>query len=117
MAHYSALIGRKLGLSDHFVDALLQAAPMHDVGKMGIPDHILLKPGETDPGRIRDHERPSQDRPLTFWDSSSPVLQLAASIALHHHENSMEAVIHKGCMKRPSRWKDGSLQWPTYSTR
>lgn len=86
MAHYSALIGRKLGLSDHFVDALLQAAPMHDVGKMGIPDHILLKPGKLTPEEfeiMKGHPRIGHD---ILKDSSSPVLQLAASIALHHHE-------------------------------
>ncbi|MCB1940181.1 MAG: HD domain-containing protein, partial [Rhodocyclaceae bacterium] len=86
MAHYSALIGRKLGLSDHFVDALLQAAPMHDVGKMGIPDHILLKPGKLTPEEfeiMKGHPRIGHD---ILKDSSSPVLQLAASIALHRHE-------------------------------
>lgn len=45
MSHYSALIARRLGLGDTFAETLLMAAPMHDVGKLGIPDTILLKPG------------------------------------------------------------------------
>jgi HD-GYP domain-containing protein (c-di-GMP phosphodiesterase class II) len=45
MAHYSQIIARGLGLDEVHCKLILQAAPMHDVGKIGIPDHILLKPG------------------------------------------------------------------------
>ena len=86
MAHYSSLIGQHLGLAESYVDALLQAAPMHDVGKMGIPDQILLKPGRLTAEEfevMKKHPKIGHD---ILKDSTSPVLQLAASIALNHHE-------------------------------
>src|SRR5258705_45629 len=45
MAHYAASIARHLGEPEAYAQALLTAAPMHDVGKLGTPDHILLKTG------------------------------------------------------------------------
>ena len=51
MAHYSQLIARRLGLDNELCERILTAAPMHDIGKVGTPDHILLKPG-----RLTDEE-------------------------------------------------------------
>ena len=48
MSLYSAAIARSMGLSEHTIELILYAAPMHDVGKIGIPDRILLKPGKLD---------------------------------------------------------------------
>jgi putative two-component system response regulator len=48
MSHYAALIAQKMGLRDKTVETILYAAPMHDIGKIGIPDNILLKPGKLD---------------------------------------------------------------------
>ena len=48
MSQYSVAIARKMGLEDREVENMLYAAPMHDVGKIGIPDHILLKTGSLD---------------------------------------------------------------------
>jgi putative two-component system response regulator len=48
MAHYSRLIGARLGLPEAELELLLDAAPMHDIGKVGVPDVILLKPGKLD---------------------------------------------------------------------
>jgi HD-GYP domain-containing protein (c-di-GMP phosphodiesterase class II) len=54
MAHYARVIGRELqashGLSDEFVENLYLFAPLHDIGKIGIPDEVLLKPGQLDAG-------------------------------------------------------------------
>jgi putative two-component system response regulator len=50
MSHYAAAVGRRLGLEAGAVDDLLHAAPMHDIGKIGIPDRIPLKPGKLDAG-------------------------------------------------------------------
>jgi putative two-component system response regulator len=86
MAHYSALIGARLGLSRARVEELLLAAPMHDVGKLGIPDHILLKPGRLTSGEfavMRRHPVIGYD---ILKDSASHVVQLGATIALTHHE-------------------------------
>ncbi|MFM8899328.1 MAG: HD domain-containing phosphohydrolase [Burkholderiales bacterium] len=86
MAHYSRLIGAKLGLPEAELNMLFHAAPMHDVGKVGTPDHILLKPG-----RLTDDEMTIMRQHATIGyeilcDSPSPCLQLAAIIAHSHHE-------------------------------
>lgn len=86
MAHYSAVIGREIGMPADILSQLLSAAPMHDVGKLGTPDHILLKPG-----RLTDEELVIMRQHATIGyeilkDSASPVLQMAAQIALTHHE-------------------------------
>lgn len=86
MAHYSRLIAERMGVSEELCDRLLSAAPMHDVGKVGTPDHILLKPG-----RLTDDEMVIMRRHASIGHdilkgSSSPMIQLAAEIALTHHE-------------------------------
>lgn len=86
MAHYSRLIALRLGLPDEERDLLFQAAPMHDIGKVGIPDHILLKAGRLDPDEMvimREHAAIGFE---ILRDSASPVLQMAAIIAKSHHE-------------------------------
>ena len=55
VGRYVGIIARELGMPDEIVELLEEASLLHDVGKIGIPDAILLKPGETDGRRIRDH--------------------------------------------------------------
>ena len=62
MARYSHIIAVQMGLRPGQCDLIMKAAPMHDIGKVAIPDHILLKPGQADPRRIRDHEGARRDR-------------------------------------------------------
>ena len=86
MAHYSRLIAQQLGLPEAEQQLLLEAAPMHDIGKVGIADHILLKPG-----RLTEEEFEIMKKHATFgYDllkgSGSRVLQAGAEIALGHHE-------------------------------
>ena len=50
MSQFSAILAEKIGLEKQHCDLILNAAPMHDIGKIGIPDYILLKPGRLDPG-------------------------------------------------------------------
>lgn len=86
MAHISQLIAQELGLDARFSDMLLLAAPMHDIGKVGIPDRILLKPGKLDPverGIMQTHARIGHD---LLKDSHSELLRMGAEIALTHHE-------------------------------
>ncbi|MDQ5886984.1 MAG: response regulator [Neisseriaceae bacterium] len=86
MANYSQVIARNLGLSEADQTLLLDAAPMHDIGKVGTPDHILLKPGRLDPEEMdimRQHASIGYD---ILKGSPSPLLQKAAVIALTHHE-------------------------------
>jgi putative two-component system response regulator len=86
MAHYSQLIAGTLGLDERQQDLILEAAPMHDVGKLGTPDMILLKPG-----KLSDEEFAVMKQHATIgWeilrDSAAPTLQTAAEIAWTHHE-------------------------------
>jgi putative two-component system response regulator len=82
----SALLARTLGLPDEFVQLILLAAPLHDVGKIGIADAILLKTGRlaADEFRIMTTHTSIGGRILS--GSQSPLLQLAEQIALTHHE-------------------------------
>ncbi|MBP6097577.1 MAG: response regulator [Methyloversatilis sp.] len=86
MAHFSALIARKMGLDEDMQKALLIAAPMHDVGKLGTPDHILLKPGKLDADEFTIMKTHASIGYEILKDSASPYMQLAATIALSHHE-------------------------------
>jgi putative two-component system response regulator len=86
MAHYSALIARGLGRDEAFCTRLLAAAPMHDIGKVGTPDHVLLKPGpltEQELAQMREHTRIGE---RILGESASPLLQMACQIAGAHHE-------------------------------
>ncbi len=86
MAHYSQIIAQALGLDGETCERILTAAPMHDIGKVGTPDNILLKPGRLTPEEMqimRQHPRIGHD---ILKGSSSPMIQMAAEIALTHHE-------------------------------
>lgn len=86
MAHYSRQIAAKLGLDADAQDLLLQAAPMHDVGKLGTPDQILLKPGRLTPEEFEIMKQHAGIGYEILKDSASPMLQMAAQIAWSHHE-------------------------------
>lgn len=86
MARYSYHVARTLGHSLVECEMLLKAAPLHDIGKIGIPDAILLKPGGLTPAEwetMRKHTWIGHD---ILKDSHSEVMQLGAEIALNHHE-------------------------------
>ncbi len=86
MAHYSRLIAQYLGWTVEEQDQVLLAAPMHDVGKLGTPDHILLKPGKLTADEFEIMKRHATIGHEILKGSSSPVMQQAAEIALTHHE-------------------------------
>jgi putative two-component system response regulator len=86
MAHYSWMIAVRLGLPLEQQQLILEAAPMHDVGKVGIPDHILLKPGKLDDAEFAIMKQHPVIGHQILSDSNSPLLQMAATIALSHHE-------------------------------
>ena len=86
MSHYSRLIAAGLGLSFDDQELILQAAPMHDVGKIGVPDHILLKPGKLTPEEWKLMQAHAVVGYELLKDSDSRVLQAAATIAVSHHE-------------------------------
>lgn len=86
MAHYSRLIAARLGLSAADQDLVLSAAPMHDVGKVGIPDKILLKPGKLDAEEFAVMQTHAAKGGQILGGSASKLLETAASIADTHHE-------------------------------
>jgi putative two-component system response regulator len=86
MSRYTHIIALTLGMSEFQSRLLLQAAPMHDIGKIGIPDSILLKAGV-----FTDAERELMQKHTTIGaeiigDQPSELLQLARTIAVGHHE-------------------------------
>lgn len=86
MSRYSAALARSLGWSEADAEKMLQASPMHDVGKIGIPDSILLKPDRLDQ---REREIMNQHTEIgaeILSGSDCDILQLARTIALSHHE-------------------------------
>jgi putative two-component system response regulator len=104
VGHCAGILARELGLDAVFVELIEQAAILHDVGKIGIPDSILLKPGKLDPAEMEcmklhcdigvnilcgisnrggfEDASPSARQPTTH----SPILRMAATIAGTHHE-------------------------------
>jgi len=86
MSQYSRLIALAAGFSQEEADLLLQAAPMHDVGKIGIPDRILLKPGKLDQDEWKIMKTHTAIGAKIIGEHSSKLLMLAQAIALSHHE-------------------------------
>jgi putative two-component system response regulator len=86
MAHYSKHIANVLGLSLQKQELLLEAAPMHDIGKVGIPDAILLKPGRLTPEEFVIMKQHAAIGYELLNANSAPLLKIAAEIALTHHE-------------------------------
>ncbi len=86
MGHFSAEIGRAFGLSQSACETLLMATPMHDIGKVATPDRILLKPGKLDPVEWEIMKQHTIAGYEILKDGQSELLQMAAQIALSHHE-------------------------------
>jgi response regulator RpfG family c-di-GMP phosphodiesterase len=86
VAEYSKLLYQLSGANDYDSEMLKMASPMHDIGKVGIPDNILNKPGKLTPGEwaiMQTHSEMGYDM---LKNSNREILQLAASVALTHHE-------------------------------
>lgn len=108
VGRYSAIIAEEMGLDRETVELIEHSAPLHDVGKIGIPDSILLKPGRLEPdefevikrhcvygdkivGHREESESPQSSSHTEVGArimnlSSSPILQMATRIAMTHHE-------------------------------
>ena len=86
ISYYSRVLARVLGLNEIFVDQIFFASPMHDIGKIGIPDHILLKPSN----HSLEERAVMQEHTIIgagiLGNSKSAYLKMAADIALNHHE-------------------------------
>jgi two-component system response regulator RpfG len=86
MAKYSRLIAEELGLARDLCETIERAAPMHDIGKIGVPDAILRKPGRLTPEEFRIMQSHPEIGYRILSDSSSPFIQMGAVIARGHHE-------------------------------
>jgi putative two-component system response regulator len=86
MSHYSRHIACRMGLSVEQQNLLLEAAPMHDIGKVGTPDLILLKPGKLTPDEFAIMKQHAVIGYEVLNTSNSPLLKVAAEIAHTHHE-------------------------------
>ena len=87
MSQYSAFIGQELGWKQQELDLLFYSSPMHDIGKIGIPDKILLKQGPLDKEEWEIMKSHTLIGAKILSGSHAPILKMAESIALHHHEN------------------------------
>ena len=86
MSHYSALLAAKLGLPQEEVDLVLHNSPMHDIGKMGIPDHVLLKKGRLNKSEWELMKQHTIIGAKILSTSSSEFLETGKIIAISHHE-------------------------------
>ncbi len=86
ISYYSSALARLLGLNEEFVDRIFHASPMHDIGKIGIPDHVLLKTGGLSPPEWDIMKTHAEMGALILGKSKSPYLQMGSEIALNHHE-------------------------------
>ncbi len=86
LGHYVKLLTCKAGLTDVEAEQMMSASIMHDVGKIGIPDHILLKPGKLTPEEFEIIKEHPQMGAEIIGIHDSELLRLSRAIALTHHE-------------------------------
>lgn len=86
MSHYAAAVARRMGLDEAAVELILYAAPMHDLGKIGIPDRILLKPAKLSPLEWELMKRHTLIGAEILKNSDIELLRIGEMIARTHHE-------------------------------
>lgn len=86
MAHYARLIAQAHGLGPEATSIIFHTAPMHDIGKIGIPDSILLKPGRLDQGEWKVMQQHPLMGAEIIGRHENDLLEAARTIALTHHE-------------------------------
>ncbi|WP_018953812.1 HD-GYP domain-containing protein [Thioalkalivibrio sulfidiphilus] len=86
MSHTCALLARAIGWDDAQCELILHASPMHDIGKIGIPDAILLKPGKFEPHEWEIMKTHASIGAKLLDGDDSDLMRMARDIALTHHE-------------------------------
>jgi putative two-component system response regulator len=86
MGRYAKVMSQALSMPEAFVEAVNFASPLHDIGKVGIPDTILLKPATLTEAETEIIKKHTSIGERVLSGSSYPFIQMAASIALNHHE-------------------------------
>jgi putative two-component system response regulator len=86
ISRYSAILAEALGLSTHDVESIRYASPMHDIGKLGVPDSILLKPGRLTPEEFKEMQKHTVFGGKILENAKAELLKVSEVIALTHHE-------------------------------
>ncbi|PHR58874.1 MAG: two-component system response regulator [Arcobacter sp.] len=86
VAHYSRLLAKAYGLDRHEQEVVFNASPLHDIGKVGISDAILLKPGKLDEDEMKEMKEHAHIGMKILETSENPFLKAGAIIAHTHHE-------------------------------
>lgn len=86
MTEYAALITGTVGMEEEAIDTLLYSSSMHDIGKIGVSDNILFKPGKLDPDEWKIMRQHTEFGASILEDSESEFINVGKTIALTHHE-------------------------------
>ncbi|MCL1058892.1 response regulator [Shewanella gelidimarina] len=86
MSHYTHILAKAAGMCEADADMLMAAAPMHDIGKIGINDAILRKPGKLTAEEFIEMKKHAQIGAEIIGDNESELLQMAKIVAISHHE-------------------------------
>ena len=86
MSRYSAILAEGLGLSTAEVESIRYASPMHDIGKLGVPDSILMKPGKLTPAEFKEMQNHTVFGAKILENAKAELLRVSELIALTHHE-------------------------------
>lgn len=86
MSGYCAVIARNMGLNESSIETILYASPMHDLGKIGIPDRILMKPGKLDPFEQKIMNMHTVIGANILKGSDADFIKMGEAIAMSHHE-------------------------------
>ncbi|MBK8397813.1 MAG: response regulator [Leptospiraceae bacterium] len=86
MSHYSKILARSLGYAEEIVEEIFTAAPMHDIGKIGIPDFILRKPGKLDEAEWEEMKKHPLIGAEIIGEHTNGLLGMARRISISHHE-------------------------------
>jgi putative two-component system response regulator len=96
VAHFCRLLGEASRMNEEDLDLLFNAAPMHDIGKIGIRDHVLLKPDKLDDGEIKIMRQHVPFGAEIIGEHADRLLSMARLIALTHHEKWDGTGYHRG---------------------
>jgi putative two-component system response regulator len=117
MSHYARILGLAVGMTEAEAEDLLHAAPMHDVGKIGIPDSILRKPGALDADEWKIMQSHATIGGDIIGKHQHGMLAMAYDVAVTHHEKWDGSGYPNGLKAKRSRWSAASSRLPTCSTR
>lgn len=96
VAHYCRLLGQAVRMNEEDVELLFNAAPMHDIGKIGVRDNVLLKPGKLDDDELKLMRQHVPFGGEIIGDHPDGLLSMAKLIALTHHEKWDGTGYHRG---------------------